>query len=231
MHTTYTDGKNSLTEMVQAARDHGYRYAAITDHSKHVAMAGGLDSVRLRAQLKEIDRLNATLKNFIILKGIEVDILEDGRLDLPDDVLRELDLTVCSIHYKFNLTSKQQTERILRAMDNRYFTILGHPTGRIINDRQPYQIDVERVLAAAKERGCIMEINGQPDRLDLNDFYCRSAKTAGVGCVLNTDAHFTHHLGFMRFAVAQARRGWLEPEDILNTRSSGDLLKLLKGRR
>jgi DNA polymerase (family 10) len=227
-HTKETDGHNSLKEMAEAAREHGYEYLAITEHSKRVSMAKGLDVRRLKKQIKEIDRLNQKLDNVILLKGIEVDILKDGSLDLPDEVLKELDLTVCSVHYNPNLSQRQQTERIIRAMDNPYFNILAHPTGRLINERRPYEVNLEEVMKAAQERGCFLELNAHPDRLDLSDQYCKMAKEMNLKVAISTDAHRNADLDFMHFGVWQARRGWLEPEDILNTRSLGELIKMLK---
>lgn len=227
-HTNATDGRDSLEVMAQAAANLGYEYIAITDHSKHLAMTRGLDKKRLLQQIKAIDKLNAKLKNIVILKSIEVDILEDGSLDLPNTVLKELDLTVCSIHSKFNLPPKKQTDRILRAMDNPYFTILGHPTGRLINKREPYDADFERIIKAAKERGCFFEINGQPDRLDFNDLFCQMAKKEGLKFSISTDAHSVSQLEFMQFGIYQARRGWLEAKDVINTLPLINLKKLLK---
>jgi DNA polymerase (family 10) len=178
-------------------------------------------------QIDIIDKANDNLKGFRILKGIEVDILEDGTLDLADSILKRLDLTVCSVHSKLNLSRKQQTERVLRAMENPYFTILAHPTGRLINRRAPVEIDMERVLNKAKELHRVVEINSYPDRLDMNDVHCRMAKELGVKVSINTDAHSTNDLNFIRFGVAQARRGWLEPSDVINTRGLNDLLNLL----
>ncbi|MBN1226811.1 MAG: DNA polymerase/3'-5' exonuclease PolX [Deltaproteobacteria bacterium] len=227
-HTTATDGHLSLEETAHAAAQKGYQYIAITDHSKRVTMVHGLNAERLLQQIEEIDRLNRKLQGAALLKGIELDILEDGTLDLPDDVLKHLDLTVCSIHYKFNLSREKQTERILRAMDNPYFTILGHPTGRLINERRPYEVDLERIIKAAKERGCFIEINAHPDRLDLTDIYCKMAKDMGVKIAISTDAHSLKHFDYLRFGIGQARRGWLGPEDVLNTRNLEDLKKLLQ---
>lgn len=227
-HTTATDGRLSLEETAQAAEQRGYEYIAITDHSKHVTMVHGLNAERLLQEIEEIDRLNQKLKKIVLLKGIELDILEDGTLDLPNDVLKHLDLTICSIHYKFNLSREKQTERIIRAMDNPYFNILGHPTGRLINERRPYEVDIERIIKAARERGCFLEINAHPDRLDLNDIYCKMAKDMGVKIAISTDAHSLKHLDYLRFGIGQARRGWLEPEDVINTRNLQDLKKLLQ---
>ncbi len=227
-HTKSTDGHYSLEEMAERARKRGYEYLAITDHSKHVTVARGLDAKGLSRQLKEIDRVNEKLKGFRILKSIELDILADGSLDLPDDILKELDLVTCSIHYKFNLSRDKQTQRIIQAMDNPYVNIICHPTGRLINERQPYELNIEQVLDAAKERGCFVELNAHPDRLDLNDSDCKMAREMGVKLAISTDAHRLDDLELMRFGVGQARRGWLEADDVLNTRSWGELKKLLK---
>jgi len=227
MHTSATDGRNSLREMAEAARDLGYEYIAITDHSKRLTMANGLDARRLRQQIAAIDKLNDELHGIRVLKGIEVDILEDGRLDLADDVLDELDITVCSIHSRFELSKKQQTERVLRAMDNPHFNILGHPTGRLINKREAYQIDLKAIIEAAAERGCCLELNAQPSRLDLAGRYASMLREAGVPGSVSTDAHATNHLGFMHLGVAQARRGWMEKKHLLNTRTLKQLKKIL----
>ena len=227
-HTTDSDGRYSIEEMADAARERGHEYLAITEHSRHVAMVNGLDAKWLRQQMRRIDRLNGKLKGIQLLKSCEVDILEDGSLDLPNDVLAELDLVVCSIHSKLNLSAQKQTERIIRAMDNPHFNILGHPTGRLIDRRAPCELDIERVLSAAHERGCVMEINAQPDRLDLPDNHCKTGKEIGVKFAISTDAHSISDLDFMRFGVNQARRGWLEPKDVVNSRSCRDLLKLLE---
>lgn len=227
MHTTASDGKASLEDMVHAAKSRGYRYIAITDHSKRLAMANGLDARRLREQMAEIDALNERLKNFTVLKGNEVDILEDGTLDLPDDVLRELDVCVFSVHSKFNLSREKQTSRILRAMDNPYVNILAHPTGRIINGREGYEVDIEAVLRGARARGVFLEINAQPARLDLADHWARMARDIGVALAINTDAHAPEQLGHMALGVTQARRGWLEKKDVLNTRTVTQLKKLM----
>ncbi|MBX6322995.1 MAG: DNA polymerase/3'-5' exonuclease PolX [Rhodospirillaceae bacterium] len=228
VHTTASDGRLSLEDMARAARARGYAYVAITDHSKRVAVAHGLDARRLAAQIDAIDRLNERLDGLTILKSVEVDILEDGSLDLPDDILKRLDFTVCSIHYQLGLPADRQTERIIRAMDNPHFTILGHPTGRLIGEREPSALDMERVMAAARDRGCFLEVNAQPDRLDLTDVHCRMAKEIGVKVAISTDAHGDAELDFMRFGVDQARRGWLEPADVLNTRPLAELRRLLR---
>lgn len=227
-HTTLTDGKNTLEEMVLAAQKLGYKYIANTEHSKRVAMVGGLDEKKVFENIKRIDKFNEKLNGFTVLKSIEVDILDDGTLDLPDKVLKELDIVVCSIHYKFNLSREKQTERILRAMDNPYFNILGHPTGRLINEREPYSLDMERIFKKAKENNCILEINAQPSRLDLNDINSRAAKDMGVKLVISTDAHSTGQFEYMRFGIGQARRGWIEKKNVINTRNLDELKKLIK---
>jgi len=228
MHTQASDGRGSLEDMAGAAAKKGYDYIAITDHSRQVTVANGLDEKRLRRQMEAIDRFNDQQQDIVVLKSIELDILEDGSLDLPDSVLEELDLTVCSIHSHFKLSRQKQTERVMRAMDNQYFNILAHPTGRLINEREPYDIDLERVMQAATERGCFLEVDAQPRRLDLNDDACRMAKEMGLKLSISTDAHSVDGLGNMRFGVDQARRGWLQADDIINTRSLKGLRKLLK---
>lgn len=230
-HTKATDGKSTLEEMAAAAKERGYEYLAITNHSKRVSVARGLDAKRLEKEIKEIDRLNEKLNGITLLKGIEVDILEDGSLDLADDILRKLDIRICSVHYNRNLSAKKQTERIIRAMDNPYFNILAHPTGRMINEREPLDLDVEKLMKAAVDRGCFMEINSHPDRLDLPDRYCRMAKEMGLKLAISTDAHSESDLNLIRFGVDQARRGWLEADDVLNTRNRKDLEKLFAWRK
>jgi DNA polymerase (family 10) len=227
VHSRATDGEDSIRRMAQAAKARGYDYLAITDHSKRVHIAHGMDEKRLARQLGEIDRLNEKLEGFLVLKGVEVDILEDGRLDLSDDILKRLDLRICAIHSGFHLSRERQTERIIRAMDSPYFNILAHPTGRLIHRREAYEIHMERVMTAALERRCYLEVNGQPDRLDLNDSHCRMAKEMGLRLAISTDAHSAIDLDFMRFGVDQGRRGWLEPGDVLNSRSLRELRRLL----
>lgn len=227
-HTTFTDGRNSLEEMAQAAKERGYEYLAITDHSKRLAMTGGLDEKALREQMEEVARLDEEIEGITLLRGIEVDILEDGPLDLSDDVLAELDLVNCSVHHKFDLSEKEQTERVLKALDNPNVNVLAHPTGRMIGSREAYQIDIYRVMESAKENGCFLELNANPERLDLDDVHCKVAKEAGVKLSIATDAHSVDDLDNMRFGVGQARRGWLEKEDVINTRTAKQLRKLLK---
>jgi DNA polymerase (family 10) len=228
-HTKASDGHDRLAAMAEAAAERGYEYLAITDHSRHVTVANGLDANRLAQQIEAIDALNERLADRIrLLKGIEVDILGDGSLDLPDSILRRLDLRVCAIHSEFGLAQKRQTERVIRAMDNPLFNIFAHPTGRLIEERDPYEIDLERLMFAALERGCFLEVNAQPSRLDLTDGACKLAKDMGLKVAISTDAHSTGQLHHLRFGVWQARRGWLGPDDVLNTRSLDGLLPLLK---
>ena len=227
-HTTDSDGRNSLDEMAGAAAARGYAYLAITNHTHHLKIARGLSPTAVKNLIAEIDRLNDRLQKIVVLKSMEVDILKDGALDLPDHLLSELDFTVCSIHSDFQLDRNRQTERILRAMDNPHFTILGHPTGRLLNQRPAYAVDLERLITAAADRGCFLELNAHPDRLDLDDVHCRLAKEIGVKVAISTDAHSVDHLDYMRLGVAQARRGWLEPSDVLNTRTLPQLQKLLR---
>jgi DNA polymerase (family X) len=228
VHSDWSDGAAPVAEMAAAAKERGYAYAAITDHSQRVTVAHGLDAARLSRQIDEIDRLNDEIEGFTLLKGVEVDILADGSLDLPDKILSRLDLVVASVHYKFDLSRDAQTERIIKAMDNRHVSILGHPTGRLIGEREPYEADMERIITAAHERGCYLEVNSQPDRLDLIDIYAQAAKSVGVKLAVSTDAHSPAQLGYMRFGVDQARRGWLEAADVLNTLPLPELKKLLK---
>ncbi|MEX0814099.1 MAG: DNA polymerase/3'-5' exonuclease PolX [Dongiaceae bacterium] len=230
VHSKASDGKYTIAEMAAAGRERGYAYIAIADHSKHVAVAHGLDAKRLARQIAEIDRLNERLDGIRVLKSAEVDILADGTLDLPDSILDELDLTVCAVHYKFDLPADMQTERIIRAMDNPRFNILAHPTGRLINERAPYALDLERLMRAALDRGCLLELNAHPDRLDLDDVHCKMAKDMGLKLAVSTDAHTVAGLDFMRFGIDQARRGWLEAADLLNTRNWTELTMLLRRR-
>ncbi|MEA3274214.1 MAG: DNA polymerase/3'-5' exonuclease PolX [Pseudomonadota bacterium] len=227
-HTVATDGHGTLAEMVHAARAQGLRYIAITEHSKRLRMAHGLDSQRLLQQIEEIDRLNQTLEGFRVLKGIEVDILEDGGLDLPDEVLGRLDLVIGAVHSRFHLTRAQQTRRILKAMDHPHFTILAHPSGRLIDEREPYDVDMARLISHARDRGCYLELNAHPERLDLLDIHCQMAREEGVLVSIDSDAHNTLDFANLRYGVGQARRGWLEAKDVLNARPLNQLLPLLR---
>lgn len=228
VHTNASDGFAGMKDMVLAARNYGLKYLAITDHSRHLTVAHGLDPQRLLQQLDQIDQLNDELKGITILKGIEVDILEDGRLDLPNNVLGKLDLVIGAVHSQFKLSRDKQTERILRAMDNRYFSILAHPTGRLLEERRPYNVDVEVLINMARERKCFMELNSQPLRLDLTDVYCEMARSAGVLVSIDSDSHNQRGFDNLQFGISQARRGWLEKKDVLNTRTLTTVRKLLK---
>lgn len=226
-HTRASDGHNTLEEMAAAARQHGLRYLAITEHSKHLSVAHGLDAKRLERQIHEIERLNDRLEGITLLKGIEVDILEDGSLDLPDPVLAKLDIVVGAVHSQFHLSRAKQTERILRAMDNPRFTMLAHPSGRLLERREPYDVDMPRIIRHAAQCGCHLELNANPERLDLLDVYCRMARDEGVLVSIDSDAHSVADFDNLYFGVGQARRGWLEKADVLNTRSLAALKRLL----
>src|SRR5512136_1562110 len=227
-HTKETDGHYTAEEMAAAARKLGYEYLAISDHSKRVTMAHGLDAKGLARSIKEIDKLNARLKGITLLRSIECDILADGSLDLPDSILAELDFVVASVHYNTNQAKAKMTKRIIRSLDNRHINVFGHPTGRLINERPAYDIDLEKVMRAAVERGCFLELNAHPDRLDLDDVHCQMAKEMRLKLALSTDAHSMDDLALIRFGIGQARRGWLEPADVINTRPLAELRKLLK---
>lgn len=227
-HTSASDGRASLADMVRAARQQGLTYVAITDHSKGLSVAHGLDGRRLLDQAEAIARLNQGLKGITVLKGIEVDILEDGELDLPDDVLGRLDLVIGAVHSHFHLPEKRQTERILRAMDHRYFSILAHPSGRLLGEREPYAVDMVRIIQHARKRGCFLELDSQPKRLDLTDTYCQLAKEEGVLVSIDSDSHSEAGFANLGFGVSQARRGWLEPTDVLNARPLGEVRRLLR---
>lgn len=227
VHTSDSDGTDSLEQMVQAAAARSWSYLAITDHSQRLSVAHGLDAGRLARQMDSIDTLNARLHGLVVLKGVEVDILEDGRLDLPDAVLARLDLVIGAIHHRFDLPHERQTERLLRAIDHPYFTILAHPTGRLIDERAACDIDLPRVIRAARERGCALELNADPSRLDLADTACRMSRDEGVLVSIASDAHSAQALGQLAFGVAQARRGWLRPRDVLNARPLAELRPLL----
>ncbi len=226
-HTKATDGHDSLRDMALAAKAAGLQYLAITEHSRRLAMARGLDPERLAKQIDEIDRLNGELEGFVLLKGIEVDILEDGSLDLPDSILARLDIVVGAVHSRFDLPRARQTERILRAMDHPHFHLLAHPLGRLIGTREPYDVDMLRIIRHARSRGCYLELNAHPERLDLIDSHCMAARDEGVLVAINSDAHSALDFANLRFGVGQARRGWLEARDVLNTRSLRELRKLL----
>jgi DNA polymerase (family 10) len=227
-HTTASDGHNTPEEMALAAKQAGLAYLAVTEHSQRLRVARGLDPARLLKHMEQVERVNAGLDGVTLLKGVEVDILEDGSLDLPDDVLGELDLVVGAVHGKFNLPRAKQTARILRAMDHPHFTILAHPTGRMLGTREAMDVDWLRVVRKARDRGCFLELNAQPERLDLLDSLCRMARDEGVLVSVATDAHSTLDFANLRFGIGQARRGWLEKKDVLNTRTLKELRPLLR---
>lgn len=215
-HSTSSDGAHSIEQMARAAQQRGYAYIGITDHSQSLKIARGVPVAELWEQIRLIDRLNSRLDGIRVLKSAEVDILADGSLDYPDDLLRELDYTVCSIHSRFGLNKHEQTTRILRAMDNRYFNILGHATGRLLLKRPGYELDMDRVIEHARQNGCFFEINSSPDRLDLSAENTRRAWAAGVRIAVSTDAHSTGEFGLIRYGIDQARRAGLEKSSVIN---------------
>jgi DNA polymerase (family 10) len=217
MHTTASDGANTIAEMIAAAQARGLKYIAITDHSQRVSMANGLNGERLLAQWAEIDKLNKTLKGFTVLKGVEVDILEAGGLDIADDVLKEADWIVGSVHYGQNQPREQITKRIVDALANPWLSAIGHPTGRLINKRKSYAVDLDAVYAATKEHGKALELNANPARLDLDDVACAAAKRHGIPIVISSDAHSQPGMDVLRYGILQARRAGLTKDDVLNT--------------
>ena len=231
MHTKASDGRNTIREMALAAKAQGLSYIAITEHSRRLAVARGLDPQRLARQIDEIDSLNAELSGITVLKGIEVDILEDGALDLPDSALQRLDVVIAAVHSKFELPRRRQTERILRALDNRCVNLLAHPTGRLIGAREPYDVDMLRIIRKAKSRRIFLELNSQPERLDLDDTMCQMARDEGVLVSIDSDSHNTFDFANLRYGVGQARRGWLERNNVLNTRDLAELRQLLSSGR
>lgn len=230
MHTTASDGRNSIEEMGEAARKLGYEYIALTDHSKAVTVANGMDEKRTLAQIKKIRAAQQRVDGIRLLASIECDILKDGKLDLDDEVLAQLDVVVASIHSYMNLTRAEMTDRLLAAIENPYVQIIAHPTGRLIMRREPYEYDMEKILEAAKRNGVAMECNAYPDRLDLNDVHLRMAKQRGVKIVISTDSHSTTHLPFMKYGVITARRGWIEKKDVINTLPLPEMLAALRAK-
>lgn len=228
MHSTWSDGWNSIEEMAEAGKECGYEYIAITDHSPTLGITKGLTEDRVYKQIEEIKKINKKLENFRILTGIEVDVRENGQLDLPNSVLKELDIVVASIHTKFNLPKEQMTKRIIKALENEVVDILGHPTGRLLGKREPFEFDMGKIIEAAKANKKVLELNGCPDRLDLTDIYLKQAKEKGVKIVISTDSHKNLHLKeWMRYGVGMARRGWLEKKDVVNTLTLDKFLKFL----
>ncbi|MGA9392818.1 MAG: DNA polymerase/3'-5' exonuclease PolX [Candidatus Sulfotelmatobacter sp.] len=217
MHTVETDGRNTIEEMAEAAQARSYKYMAITDHSKNLAFANGLDDQRALAHIQKIREASNKIDGLTIFAGIEVDILPDGTLDLSDDVLAQMDIVIASVHSAFNQEPAQMTERLLRAISNPNTSVIGHPTGRLLLRRDAYQYDMDAILSAAAKNKVAMELNSYPDRLDLSDVHLRQAKQRGVKIVINTDSHHTSHLEKIRYGILQARRAWLTKDDVLNT--------------
>jgi len=217
IHTKWSDGTATVEEMAEKARSMGLEYIAVTDHTKSLGIARGLDEARLREQVKEIEQLNRGLEGFTVLTGTEVDVKADGSLDLPDSVLKDLDFVIASIHSGFKSDVEKMTNRLIAAMNNEYVDAVGHPTGRIIQKRNPYELNLERVFEAAAGQRVMMEINAFPDRLDLSDVNSRAAMQAGCVMEIGTDSHAANQLDFLPLGVSVARRGWLEAEDVANT--------------
>ncbi len=226
--TNWTDGSNSIEEMVEEARRLGLEYIAITDHTRDLAMTGGSDEKKLAQQGAVIDQLNRKLKGFRILKGAEVNIRRDGTLDIADEALAKLDVVGAAVHSHFNLPKKEMTRRVIRALENPHVDILFHPTGRVLQKREAYDLDLDEVIEAAKRTGTVLEIDAFPDRLDLKDEHVRKAVDAGVKLVIDSDAHNTNQLHFLHFGIGTARRGWARKSDVINTRSLKEFLGLLK---
>jgi len=231
LHTTWSDGVHSLEELAAGVRAKGYRYMAVTDHSKSATVAGGMDEARVLQMIAEVRALNTRLKGFRVLAGCEVDIRADGSLDFPDEILSQLDLVQVSVHSRFKMSRDEMTTRIVRAVRHPLVHILGHPTGRLIGERAAYEVDIEAVLQAAKVGRVAVEINASPSRLDLNDLHARRAKDLGIPITISTDAHTIPQLDYMRYGVAVARRAWLTPSDVLNTLPEKKLVSWLKQRR
>jgi DNA polymerase (family 10) len=231
MHTTWSDGAHSLAELAEGVQARGYQYMAVTDHSRSTTVAGGMKDEQVLQMIAEVRALNKTLKGFRVLAGCEVDIKADGSLDYPDDILRQLDLVLVSVHSRFKMAREEMTARIVRALRHPLVHMLGHPTGRLIGERGAYELDMEAVLQAARATGAAVEINASPSRLDLNDLHARRAKELGIPIAINTDAHTVGQLDYMRFGVSVARRGWLTPADILNTQPEKQLVTWLERKR
>jgi DNA polymerase (family 10) len=230
VHTKRSDGSHDFEELIEEAKKRGYEYIAITDHSKGLAIARGLSAEKLMEEKKEIDAINKRLKGFKLIAGIEVDIRSDGHLDFPDEILKKLDIVIASIHSGFRQNKDKITKRLVSAMRNPYVSVIAHPTGRLIGERDPYDVDMNEILKIAKETGTAMEINAYPLRLDLNDIYAKMAKEMGVPIVISTDTHVTNQFDYMAYGISIARRGWLEKKDILNTMSYSSLMKALRKR-
>jgi len=239
VHSRWSDGSQEIEVIARAYRDAGFEYFAMTDHSPSLGVAHGLTPDRFKMQWDEIDEINSDLEKeakksarpFRILKGVECDILADGSMDLPESILKKMDIVIASVHSRFKMTEKEMTDRVLKAFKNPYVRILGHPSGRLINKREPYQIDMERVIDAAIKTGVALEIDGQPDRLDLQDYYCKMARDRGAKFTVDSDGHHTSQMANLHYGLSVARRGWLEKKDVLNALSLKDLLAFLRRAR
>ncbi len=231
IHTVYSDGTDEIETIVKKAISLGYKYVAITDHSPSLAVAKGMTVEKVRRQAEEIARINRRYSKIRVLLGMEVDILADGTLDCPEDVLNCLDVVIAAVHSRFKMGREEMTNRIIKAISHPKVNILAHPTGRLLGERDSYEVDIERVMRVAKEKGVAMELNASPRRLDINSEMCRMAKEIGVMVAINTDAHSHQQLGYMRFGVGTARRGWLEKKDVLNTLESDRLMGFLRKER
>lgn len=231
LHSKYSDGVFTIKEMAEAAKERGYEYIAVTDHSKSLTIASGMSIQELKKQLKEIDEINEELADFRIFKGVEVDILKNGELDFEDQLLKELDFVIASIHSNFNLSQKEMTERMIKAIKNPYVNLIAHPRGRLLGGREEYALDLKKVIQAAAENNTALEINSSPQRLDLNAEWARKAKKAGAKISINTDAHHYNQYANISLGVKTARRGWLEAEDVINTYSTDKLADFFKLKR
>ncbi|MBI4840688.1 MAG: DNA polymerase/3'-5' exonuclease PolX [candidate division NC10 bacterium] len=231
MHTTWSDGSHSLAELAEGVKAKGYEYMAVTDHSKSTTVAGGMKEEQVVQMIAEVRALNKKMKGLRILAGCEVDITGDGTLDFPDEILRQLDLVLVSVHSRFKMSREEMTARIVRAVQHPLVHLLGHPTGRLIGERGAYEVDLEAVLAAVRAAGTAVEINASPSRLDLNDLHARRARELGIPVAINTDAHTIGQLDYMRFGVSVARRGWLTPRDVLNALPENQFVSWLEKKR
>lgn len=228
MHSKWSDGSGSIDEMAIAAKALGYEYISVSDHVGRMKIAGSLNERQLKEHGKEIDKVNSRLTGITVLKGAEIDIGRDGRLDISDAALKQLDIVVASVHSVFTQSKDIATSRLIAAMENEHVDIIGHPTGRKINEKQPIELDMEKIFETSKRTGTVLEINSQPKRLDLNDVNARAAIEAGCRLIINTDAHSVPDLKFMRLGIAVARRGWAEKKDIINTLPLNRLHRILK---
>ncbi|MFP4021564.1 MAG: PHP domain-containing protein, partial [Halanaerobium sp.] len=231
LHSRYSDGAFSIKEMAEAAKERGYQYIAVTDHSQSLTIASGMSIEELKKQLQEIDQLNQEMEDFKIFKGVEVDILKNGELDFADELLDQIDFVIASVHSNFNLEEAEMTERIIKAVKNPHVNLIGHPRGRMLGGREPYAVDLEKVIQAAADNNTALEINASPQRLDLDAEWARKAKKAGAKISINTDAHHYKEYSDMELGVATARRGWLEKEDVINTFSVKELNKFFKSKK